>query len=216
VTDPWNRNPPSASSPGPPQGGYGVPPGGSQNPYGPPPPGYGSPPPGYGQAGPPPYGYGYGPTPPGYGRPPHPHRTRNILLIVLAVVLLVLGGCGAGAYALYRSQKANADTTNEFLRGLRDQNYSAAYDKLCSRVRAQVSADQFAEAARASRDNNRGVRSYRINNVSTHSTNGVTTRTAGGRVTLTDGTVRTETYYLDKESGTLCVLSGYDDLVGGS
>jgi hypothetical protein len=208
---------------GPGQGGYG------QGGYGQGQPGYGQGggQPGYGQ-GQPGYGPGgpqqpgpsnpYGPPAYGYGAPPPRRRNgRKILFIVLAVVLVLLATCGIGGYALYRSQlKVNADKVNDFLGDMRDQNYSAAYDQLCANDRAQGSSSDFASAAKAARDANRGVQSFDIKSVNTNNSNGVVTRTAGGRVTLTNGTSRVRTFGLQKENGKLCIDTGYADLLNGA
>jgi hypothetical protein len=136
---------------------------------------------------------------------------------VLGLVLVLFAGCGIGGYVLYRSQlKVNADAVNEFLGAMRDQDYQAAYDKLCAGERARGSSSEFAAAARSARDDGRGVRSFDIHNVNTNSANGVTTRTAGGRVTYTDGTVTNPTYELRKENGELCIATGYAPLVRSS
>jgi hypothetical protein len=138
-------------------------------------------------------------------------------LIVLGVVILLVGGCGAAIYALYRSQlKVNADAANDFLKALRDENYDAAYNKLCAGERDDGTSAEFAAAARAARSDNKGVASYSIKSVNTNNSNGFVTRTAGGTVTLTDGTRRPTTFSLDKENDELCISSGYEGLLNPS
>jgi hypothetical protein len=223
MTDGRNQNP-QEGQPGPseqqdpyrppgPAGPYG-----QQNPY-PPPPGYG--PPGYGPPGYGPPGYGppgYGPPGYGYGAPPPRRRNgRKILFIVLGVVFLLVAGCVGGVYALYRSQlKVNADKVNEFLGDMKNQNYPAAYDQLCANGRAQGSVTEYSDAAKAARDANRGVQSYSIKAVRTNNSNGVVIRTAGGTVTLTNGSVLNKTFSLNKENGKLCVDTGYAELLNGT
>ncbi len=136
---------------------------------------------------------------------------------MLGLVLVLAATCGIGGYALYRSQlKVNADAVNAYLGAMRDQNYSAAYDKLCANDRAQGTSAEYGQAAMAARADGRGVRSFDITSVNTNSSNGVTGRTAGGTVTFTNGTTVTRTFGLGKENGTLCIDSGYTDLVRSS
>lgn len=241
MTEGWN-GPPQSGQPGPygqpgygqgqggyGQGGYGQPgygqqgegqPGGYGQPgYGQP--GYGQP--GYGQPGQPgqqgpqqPYGQpGYGqPYAPGFPPPPRRRNGRKILFIVLGVLLVLLATCGIGGYALFRGTiKANADAANEFLGAMRDQDYGAAYDKLCSNDRAQGTREEFGEAARSAREDGRGVQDFDIDSVNTNNTNGVTTRTAGGRLTYTNGTSNPVTFTLGKENDELCIDTGYAPLV---
>ena len=89
---------------GPPGGGYGPPPGG----------GLGGPPPDGGGFGGPPQGYG-GPPPGGYGGPPMPpsppqRSGPNVGLIVGlgCLGIVVLGGLGIGAVAMYSYRRASA------------------------------------------------------------------------------------------------------------
>jgi hypothetical protein len=226
MSEGW-QNPPGSGQGGYGQGGYRQ----GQPGYGQGQPGYGQP--GYGQQGP--YGQGqpgYGPGgpqqpgpanpygPPGYGYGAPPPRRRNgrkILFVVLAVVFVLLATCGIGGYALYRSQlKVNADKVNDFLGDMRDQNYSAAYGQLCANDRAQGSSSEFAAAAKAARDANRGVQDFDIKSVNTNNSNGVVTRTAGGKVTLTNGSSQIRTFSLQKENGELCIDTGYAGLLNGA
>jgi hypothetical protein len=192
------------------QQGYGQP-GGQPGQYGPPgqQPPYAQQP--YGQN---PYGQpGFGGGPGPYGPPPQRRNGRKILFIVLGVVFLLLAGCGALIFTVYRGTKANADTVNTYLGAMRDQNYDAAYNKLCAADRAQGTSAEYAEAARGARDAGRGVAGFDIKDVNTNSTNGVTTRTAGGTVTYTNGSKVNSTFGLGKENGELCIDTGYADLV---
>jgi hypothetical protein len=132
-------------------------------------------------------------------------------------VFALLAACGIGGYALYSSQlKVNADAANDFLKGLRDENYDAAYNKLCSGERDDGTSAEFADAARSARSANKGVASYSIKSVNTNNSNGIVTRTAGGTVTLTDGTRRPTTFFLDKENDELCISGGYEALLRSS
>jgi hypothetical protein len=133
---------------------------------------------------------------------------------VLGVVLVLLAACGIGGFALYKSQlKVNADAVNDYLGDMRDQNYDAAYNKLCANDRAQGTPAEYAAAAQQARSAGRGVAKFNIKDVNTHSSNGVTTRTAGGTITYTNGSTVSRTFGLGKENGQLCIDTGYADLV---
>jgi hypothetical protein len=198
--DPW-RKPDRNESPPPPA----------------PPPVYGSPPaygpqPGYAPPPGPPPAYGPAPGSPGfnpYAAPPPQRSIKRLVLIVSIVALLALGGCGVGIYYIFRNVGKNADTVNAFLRNVRDQRFGAAYGQLCPAARAAQSAGTFVQDLTSAAARGHGVTSFDINSVNTTSTNGVTTRTAGGAVRFADGANRTITFTLGKSGSRLCVFSGY-------
>ena len=59
------------------------------------------------------------------------------------------------------------------------------------------------------------MQGYDIRSSSTNNSNGLVTRTAGGTITLTNGSQFTRTFSLRKENGKLCIDSGYADLLNG-
>ncbi len=205
--DPWRKPdpdpqvfPPSGAAPPP----YRPP-----NPYGPPPV-YG-PPPTYGV---PPYG------PPG-SLPYNPYQAPlpkrggvgRLLWVLCTLGVLVLGGCGVGIYFLATSVTKNADEVNSFLRDVRDQRFTAAYQHLCPGIRAGVAATQFTGALQAAAARGHGVSSFDITSSNTSvSTGSGSTRTASGTVTFNGGVSTPVTFALDKSGGSLCILTGYSAL----
>jgi hypothetical protein len=197
--DPWRKPDPHAPAPPPAQG---------------PPPGY-FPPPGYA---PPAYGQPYGPPgAPAYAYNPYqaplPKRDgfKRLLWILCTVGVLVLGGCGVGIFFLAKSVTKNADEANAFLRDVRDQQFSAAYQRLCpgpAIPEAQFTGDLQAAASRG-----HAVTSFDITTSNTSVVSGVgTTRTAGGTVTFNGGVSAPIEFSLGQDSGHLCVESGYATL----
>ncbi len=186
--------------------------------YGPPqqyPPQYGqpqyAPPPGYQ---PPAYGY------PPYGSPANPYGAplpqrggigRWVWVIVIGG-LLVLGSCGVGGYFLFRTLSRNADEVNAFLADVHDRDWPAAYQHLCPDQQAALTEARFTTEFAAAVAQGHRVSSYDITSTETNSTNGVTTRTAGGTVTFADGTTRYVTFTLNNPSSGLCISFGYQQL----
>jgi hypothetical protein len=125
--------------------------------------------------------------------------------------VLVLGGCGVGVYFLAKSVTKNADAANAFLRDVRDQQFSAAYQRLCpgsAIPEAQFTADLQAAATRG-----HAVTSFDITNSNTSVVNGLgTTRTASGTVTYTGGVSAPIEFSLAQNDGQLCIESGYATL----
>lgn len=204
--DPWRK--PARNLPPPPPPGYGPSPGyGPAQPYGPPA-GYG-PPPTYGPPGyaPPP---GYPPFNPYQAPLPQRGGIRRLVWILCSVGVLLLGGCGVGIFYLVKTVGKNADEVNAFLRNVRDKRFDIAYTRLCPAEQAAQSSTEFADALQAAAARNHRVTSFDIKSVNTTSTNGFTTRTAGGNVTFEDGQTRFITFGLDKPGGHLCISSGYE------
>jgi hypothetical protein len=86
----------------------------------------------------------------GYQQPPPRRRVgRRIVFIVLGVVAaLCLCGGGFGFFlykVLSEASEAPRAATHAFVADLAAGNTDAAYGKLCARVRAQMSASQFAD-----------------------------------------------------------------------
>ena len=211
--DPWRKPDPKPPAPPPPAS---VPP-----PDYPPPPGYG-PPAGHGQA--PGYPPPYAPLP--YGSPggpaynpynpyqaPLPKRggIKRLVWILCTVGVLVLGGCGVGIYFLAKSVTKNADAANAFLRDVRDQQFSAAYQRLCP---GQATTEaQFTGALQAASSRAHAVTSFDITNSNTSVVSGGgTTRTASGNVTFTGGETGPIVFSLGQNDGHLCIESGYATL----
>lgn len=188
-----------------------------------PPPAWG-PPPGYppaGQASPPGYAPGYGQMPygppgaPGYGaynpyQAPLPKRggVKRLVWILCTFGLLVLGGCGTGIYFLAKSVTKNADEANSFLRNVRDQQFSAAYQQLCPGQ--MITEAEFIGDLQTASSRGHAVTSFDITNSNTSVVSGSgTTRTASGNVTFTGGETGPIAFSLRKNDGHLCVESGY-------
>jgi hypothetical protein len=193
--DPWRRPDPDRP---PPQ--YAPPPYGAPPQY--------APPPGYGY-GPPP---GYAPyAPPGYYQPlPKRGGLKRLIWLLSVLGVLVLGGCATGIYFLVGALSKNADAVNAFLKDVRDQRFSAAYDRLCPSAQAAQPRAEFTDGLHSAAADGRGVSSYDITSSKTQTTNGSTERTAGGDVTFGDGRTRDITFSLGKSNGTLCINGGYD------
>jgi hypothetical protein len=207
--DPWRKPDPKAPVPPP---AYG------------PPPGY-APPPGYGQ----PQGYpspGYAPMPygppgapgaPAYGYNPYqaplPKRGgfRRLLWILCTVGVLVLGGCGVGIYFLAKSVTKNADAANAFLRDVRDQQFTSAYQRLCPGQ--AIPEAQFVGDLQSAESRGHAVTSFDITNSNTSVVSGAgTTRTASGNVTFVGGETGPIVFSLGLNDGHLCIESGYATL----
>ena len=233
--DPWKKPDPEARPPQPPQGPqpppeYAPPPGyGPQPGYGPPPPGYAPPPPGYGPPqgyappgyGPPqgyaPAGYAgpYGPPPPfdpnnPYAAPPARRSIRRLVWTLSISGLLLLGGCGVAGYFLFDTLvRQNVDAVNAFLGDVRDQKFDSAFDRLCRSEQAAETRAGFKQPLQDAVARDHRVTSFDINSSETTSTNGVTLRRADGSVSFSDGRNVEVTFRLRKESGHLCISSGY-------
>jgi hypothetical protein len=213
--DPWRKpepgdQPPDPYAPPPPNAPpYGVPPAYA-------PPGY-APAPQYGQ---PPYGPpGSAPYNPYYAYNPHqgplPQRggVGRLLWILGTLGVLVLGGCGVGIFFIAKQVTQNADEVNAFLRNMRDQQYSAAYQHLCPSVRNTLSDTTFTGLANGASTRGHGVSSYDITASSTSTSTGFgTIRVASGRIHYRDGTSNVVEFNLDKPSGHLCISSGFNEL----
>ena len=208
--DPWRKPDPQSPVPPPQQGPYpGVPPYGPANPYAP---GYG-PGPNYGYPAYGPPGAPYDPNNP-YGAPlPKRGGVGRLLWILCTAGLLLLGGCGVGIYFLAHSLTKNADEVNAFLRNVRDQQFTAAYQHLCPSVQTGTSQAEFTSALQSASARGHALTSFDITSSNTSTISGVgTTRTASGDVTFRDGTTRPVGFTLEKPSGHLCISSGFTSL----
>jgi hypothetical protein len=201
--DPWRKpDPPqSVPPPQPPYPQYPQYPGAA--PYGPPN-AYPA------QYDPPPYGQ-YNPNNPYQAPLPKRGGIGRLLWILCTAGILVLGGCGVGIYFLAHSLTKNADEVNAFLRNVRDQQFSAAYQHLCPSVGTSETALVTALQSAASRGHE--VTSFDITSSNTSKVSGAgTLRSAAGEVTFADHTTREVAFTLDKPSGHLCISSGFTSL----
>jgi hypothetical protein len=136
---------------------------------------------------------------------------KRLLWILGTVGVLVLGGCGAGIYFLAKSVTKNADAANALLRDVRDQHFSAAYQRLCPPpgiAEAQFTANLQKAVARG-----HAVTSFDITASNTSFTSGLgETRTASGTVTFTGGVSAPIEFSLALNDGHLCIESGYAGL----
>jgi hypothetical protein len=136
--------------------------------------------------------------------PPPPKRrsTLRIVLIVVAVVLAVccLGGGGVGFW-LYRTYQNSAgparETTVSYVDEVRAGDYTAAYGRLCAKVRAVTSQEEFARIQSAQLK----VTSYEISGVSVSNYNGRVQAAVTARMTQETGATFVQTFPLVKEDG---------------
>ena len=205
--DPWRKPDPNPPLPPP---AYGPPPGYYPGPSGDPnAPSY---PPQYVPPGPVPYA-AYNPAYNPYQAPlPQRGGYKRLLWILGTAGLLVLGGCGVGIWFVVHSASKNINATNDFLRDVRDRQFTSAYQRLCPGAQANVASDRFTSSLQSAVDRGHAVSSYDILSASTseHFGGGSTTvRTAEGTVRFADGASEILTFELDISAGHLCVLSGY-------
>jgi hypothetical protein len=140
---------------------------------------------------------------------------KRLLWILGTVGVLVLGGCGVGIWFVANSVTKNTDATNAFLGDVRDQNFTAAYQRLCPGVRATVTAAQFTGEFSAAAEGGNGVTSFDITASSseTSGTNLGPVSTATGRVNFAGRESRIVTFALQKSGAGLCVAFGFEDLL---
>jgi hypothetical protein len=97
--------------------------------------------------------------PPGMGAipafaPPVPRRDHTVLIVTLALGVTLLLCCGLGTtgvvgvvYSAYRSMQSDAvQTVDGYLGDLRNGQYTSAYGRLCSEVKAGRSVSDFTSA----------------------------------------------------------------------
>jgi hypothetical protein len=140
---------------------------------------------------------------------------KRLLWILGSVGVLVLGGCGVGIFFAAKSVTKNIGATNAFLRDVRDQQFAAAYGRLCPSEQAAGTAAQFAAGLQAAVADGHGVTSYDITSANTTENfgdGGGTSRTASGTVTFANGQTEHLTFALYESGGRLCVLSGVQPL----
>jgi hypothetical protein len=202
--DPWRKPDPNAPVPPPaygPPGGYYVAPA---------------------QAPAPSYPPQYAPGPPAYNpynaynpyQAPLPKRGgyKRLLWILGTVGVLVLGGCGVGIWFVANSVTKNIAAANTFLGDVRDQNFTAAYQRLCPEARNGVSDTRFTGALQSAASRGHQVISFDItasNSSENFGSNSGTVRTASGNVTFSGGQSELLTFELGSSEGQVCVLSGY-------
>ena len=188
--DPWRKPDPGAPVP-PPASGW--PPGYGATPYGPP----GAP--------------AYNPYNPYQAPLPKRGGIKRLVWVLCTVGLLVLGGCGVGIYFLAKSVTKNADEANAFLRAVRDQQFSAAYQRLCPGQ--GIAESQFVGDLQSAASRGHAVTSFDITSSNTSVVSGSgTTRTASGTVTFTGGLSAPIAFSLGETGGHLCIESGYATL----
>jgi hypothetical protein len=135
---------------------------------------------------------------------------KRLIWLLSVLGVLVLGGCATGIYFLVGALSKNADAVNAFLKDVRDQRFSAAYDRLCPSAQSGQTRAAFTDGLQSAVTDGRGVSSYDITSSKTRTTNGSTERTAAGDVTFRDGSTRYITFSLGKWDGRLCINGGYD------
>ena len=135
---------------------------------------------------------------------------KRLIWVLCTLGVLVLGGCGVGIYFLAKTVTRNADATNTFLRHVRDQQFSAAYNDLCPAAR--TAEPQFVSRLQTAAAGARRLVSFDITSSNTSVSNGVSSREASGTVTFSGGLSTFVTFELGKSNGQLCIESGYATL----
>lgn len=135
----------------------------------------GAPAPGAPAPGSPGAGYDYGAPPPGSEPPPEKKKSRKVLYIVLAIILLPILGIGGCAAALFYAARGPIDATNDYLALLDEQRYGEAFDELVPGCLG-LNREQFIEAMTPV-----DITGYDISGVGTSTTDGTTT---SGTITL--------------------------------
>jgi hypothetical protein len=125
------------------------------------------------------------------------------------VGVLLLGGCGVGVYFLVGTLTKNADEVNAFLRNVRDQQFVAAYNRLCPGVQQTESQADFSSELQAASVRGHGVTSFNITSSNTETGTSGSNRSAGGTVRFADGESSQLTFFLEKNGSDLCISYGY-------
>jgi hypothetical protein len=132
-----------------------------------------------------------------------PFRTRNILFVVGAVVLLC---CCAGVILVGKllwSAKdeipAAGTATSQYLADIKARRMDAAYDRLCPATQARVSRSSFPSMMAP-------LSSYEIVGVNVTNVNGRERAVVSTKLTFTDGSVLNQAFGLAKLNGewTIC------------
>ncbi|MGW0434948.1 Rv0361 family membrane protein [Micromonospora sp. NPDC003197] len=143
-----------------------------------------------------------------YQQPPPPppasksgNTTRIVLIVVAVVLVLCCLGAGLFGYVFYRTvQDATGparDATTGYLDDLRERDYPGAYGRLCTQVRADMTAEEFARRQSAQPT----ITSYKIVGLNVTNNNGRVTGTTTVRLTQEPGATSTQVFPLVKEDG---------------
>ena len=144
----------------------------------------------------------YPPQPAPYpGYPPPKSRHGWIIGLTIGTVLLlclcgvgVIGGLGYLGYRLDRTDAVAALT--QYLEEIRDQNYEAAYDRLCDEAKAGASRAEYGQHFPPPR-----LVSFQIGAASNADRSGEVGHNVQVKLHLDDGQVRTERYFVFSRSG---------------
>lgn len=135
--------------------------------------------------------------------PPPPVKPRNnvrtILIVVGIVLVLCCGGVAVGGFFLFKGV-ANAvgpvrDAATGYVDDLVDHDYPGAYVHLCGAVKSRMNEEVFAGVMRRTFD----VRSWDVTGTNVSNMNGKVTGTVTMRLTMTDGSARTQIFPMVKE-----------------
>jgi hypothetical protein len=137
--------------------------------------------------------------------PPPPAKPRNnvrtILIVVGIVLALCCGGVIVGGYLLFRGVAEATgpvhDAAVAYVEDIIDHDYAGAYDHLCGKVKSQISESDFATATAQSFD----VRAYSVVGTNVMNRNGKVSATVTMKLTMANGTPRTQIFPMVKEAG---------------
>jgi cytochrome c biogenesis protein ResB len=138
-----------------------------------------------------------------FAPPPPPVKPRNnvrtILIVVGIVLVLCCGGVAVGGFFLVKGVANSVGPVREGATGyvddLIEHDYPGAYDQLCTRVTAKMSEEVFAGVMRRTAD----IRSWDVTGTNVSNMNGTATGSVTMRLTLNDGSSRTQTFPMVKE-----------------
>ncbi|MFI9528213.1 Rv0361 family membrane protein [Micromonospora rosaria] len=146
--------------------------------------------------------------PPNYGMPGPPPKprgltrtTRTLIIVAAVVTLLCCGGVAGGGFWIFRTVQTSTaparDVVSGYLEDTRSGDYPAAYERLCERLRGEMTEEQFTRQWSAE-----PLGEYRITNTSVRTVNGTST----GEVTVSTGGDN-RIFQVVKENGTWKVCS---------
>lgn len=132
------------------------------------------------------------PAPP--GPPQKPRRTLGIVLISVAAVVALCCICGvAGGVWIFRLSEPPREATRAYLDEVVAEDYHGAYARLCQRVRAGTTENEF---ARMHADSPQKPVSYRITGFHVNTGAGGQVADIAVRMDMDDGTRIRHTFHL--------------------
>lgn len=147
---------------------------------------------------------------PAMGQPgPHggfdePKKKRSVLKWVLGISLVLLLGIGGCSYAVFRAVSGPIDVGNEFLAAVQERDFERAWD-----LSDASCFEGGGEAQLAQIFGNDTITSYNLSQTNVNSSNGVTTGSTSGTVTLAGDDVRS-IEIVARKSGDEWLVCGFD------